>query len=447
MGTDGALVTATAKRPTDAKQMLASMLASRGKWGRRMVEAWLGAEVATQAYRALREKLDRPSFTVAVDGSDPLFDDLHVWLVRQIPAEDQKSILVSLDEGRGRQDEPVDLSSSSRPNAHGLRVTYDGERDQVTIIDGHEVTVQVRSVPIGGASSVLIGAEHRGRMKEMFRMVFTCQTLDARDAVMRFLDSLAEAYRQESRPPVFRLAGRWGGWDTRTDLPARSLSSVVLNDGQMDEIVSDLRHFLSRESVFARAGVPWHRGYLLYGPPGTGKTSLARALATEFHLNVFYVSLGDLTEDSSLLTLISSVQPRSVLLLEDIDVAVNAALDRESQKDDDGPPQISMSGLLNALDGIATPHGLVTIMTTNRRDVLDEALIRPGRIDREFPIEYLRGGAAARLVKVVSGVDVPHSWFIDPVSPAKIVSAVLPHVGDDDEVLASVRSLSEVTCK
>jgi AAA+ superfamily predicted ATPase len=87
------------------------------------------------------------------------------------------------------------------------------------------------------------------------------------------------------------------------------------------------------------------------------------------------------------------IQPRSVLLLEDVDV-YHAATDRDEE---DG--KVSVAAMLNALDGVWTPHGLITMMTTNNRDRLDAALVRAGRIDVDEEFTPLDRGQAARLLE------------------------------------------------
>jgi chaperone BCS1 len=154
------------------------------------------------------------------------------------------------------------------------------------------------------------------------------------------------------------------------------MESVAMPAEQKNRIVEDLRTFLAAEDHYNRLAIPWHRGYMFHGPPGTGKTSLVKGLACEFNLDLWYISLSDLNAESSLLALLAEVGPRSLLLLEDIDTA-------RITHDRDGADQgkISMSSLLNTLDGVATPHGLITVMTTNRFDILDPALTRVGRMD------------------------------------------------------------------
>ena len=137
-------------------------------------------------------------------------------------------------------------------------------------------------------------------------------------------------------------------------------------------------------------GIPWRRGYLFYCPPGTGKTSVAYALAGELRLKLCVLSLTNpkLT-DNVMADLLQRTPPRSLILIEDIDAFFVA---REKQ---DARVQISFSGLLNAIDGAGAQEGRIVVLTTNHREHLDAALIRPGRIDVEIEL----GNATAAQVQ------------------------------------------------
>lgn len=90
--------------------------------------------------------------------------------------------------------------------------------------------------------------------------------------------------------------------------------------------------------------------------------------------------------------LVAAIPPRSVLLLEDVD-AYHATTSREQATE--AP---SIAGMLNALDGIWTPHGLVTILTTNHRESLDDALVRAGRVDVDEEFTALDLDQAGRML-------------------------------------------------
>lgn len=160
----------------------------------------------------------------------------------------------------------------------------------------------------------------------------------------------------------------------------RPFESVVLAEGVKEGILGDVREFLDARTWYLDRGIPYRRGYLLHGPPGTGKTSFVQALAGELDFNIAMLSLSQRgLHDDLLNRLLLNVPPRTIVLLEDAD----AAFANRKQRDEDGYSggSVTFSGLLNALDGVASAEERIVFMTTNHIDRLDEALVRPGRID------------------------------------------------------------------
>jgi mitochondrial chaperone BCS1 len=161
----------------------------------------------------------------------------------------------------------------------------------------------------------------------------------------------------------------------------RPLESVVLDAGVKETIVSDVKEFQSSSKWYYDRGIPYRRGYLLHGPPGTGKSSFIQALAGELDYDIAILNLSErgLTDDrlNHLLTIIPS---RTLVLLEDVDVAF---ANRRVQSDPDGyrGATVTFSGLLNALDGVASAEERIIFLTTNYVERLDSALVRPGRVD------------------------------------------------------------------
>lgn len=136
------------------------------------------------------------------------------------------------------------------------------------------------------------------------------------------------------------------------------------------------------------------QGYLFYGPPGTGKSSLSTALAGEFGLDLYEVKIPSVPSDAELEQMFQEIPPQCIVLLEDIDAVWTA--DRELPNREDRTAgsgsgsgsgsrspssNCTLSGLLNVLDGVRSQEGRIVIMTTNKPDRLDAALIRPGRVD------------------------------------------------------------------
>lgn len=170
----------------------------------------------------------------------------------------------------------------------------------------------------------------------------------------------------------------------------RLLDSVVLKPGEKELLVEDLEKFRAARQRYRRLGVCYHRGYLLYGPPGTGKTSLVSGLAAAFGMSIYAVNLTELN-DRTLKAAIHEVPENSVILFEDIDCMraghrrgerneVQGAVTDKVKSAPDGFG-VTLSGLLNVLDGFYAPENVIFVMTTNAVEALDPALLRPGRID------------------------------------------------------------------
>jgi chaperone BCS1 len=172
----------------------------------------------------------------------------------------------------------------------------------------------------------------------------------------------------------------------------RSLDSVILKVGEKEGLIEDIEKFKTAQQRYRKLGVPYHRGYLFYGPPGSGKTSIVSALAGHFGISIYAINLNDFN-DKSLLKAINDVPTKSLILFEDIDCMKTgkARPDGEGAEKDarasNGNTEsqdrlgVTLSGLLNVLDGFSAPDNMLFVMTTNKIHVLDRALLRPGRID------------------------------------------------------------------
>lgn len=176
----------------------------------------------------------------------------------------------------------------------------------------------------------------------------------------------------------------------------RPFNSVVLEEGLAEKILADVREFMNARTWYLDRGIPYRRGYLLHGPPGTGKTSFVQALAGILDFNIAMISLSQrgLTDDL-LNHLLLNIPARTIVLLEDAD----AAFSNRRQTDSDGysGANVTYSGLLNALDGVASAEERIIFMTTNHIERLDDALIRPGRVDMTLHLGNATEDQMARL--------------------------------------------------
>jgi mitochondrial chaperone BCS1 len=261
--------------------------------------------------------------------------------------------------------------------------------------------------------------------------------LDTRDRNLN--KQIAKTTVRRPSPKDQRGRGRQA-WNKVAVRPSRPMGTVVLDNKQKAAILRDINDFLDPATTrwYSNRGIPYRRGILLHGPPGTGKTSLSFALAGVFGLDIYCMSLSEKTlSEEDLILLFNSLPKRCIVLLEDIDSAgvvgkktdtskegeeksksqpkdekEDAAAEKKdesaettasiiakevakavksvgegSDRSAGGRPGsvndlgITMSGLLNAIDGVASQEGRVLIMTTNYPEKLDDALMRPGRVD------------------------------------------------------------------
>lgn len=142
---------------------------------------------------------------------------------------------------------------------------------------------------------------------------------------------------------------------------------------------------MSSEEWFANRGIPFRRGYLLYGIPGTGKSTTVHALASELNLPIYILMLSLNLDDSSLADMMRYLPSHCVLLLEDLDVAFKSRVDNGNERKEN-ESSVTLSGLLNAIDGLAAPEGRLLFATTNHVEKLDPALIRPVSVFKSVEI-------------------------------------------------------------
>ena len=151
----------------------------------------------------------------------------------------------------------------------------------------------------------------------------------------------------------------------------------------MDNLTTQVSDFFGSMEWYQSRGIPYQMGYLFYGPPGNGKTSLAVALASKFGRSLYLARVSGVG-DEAFLSSMGQVPKHSIVLIEDVDcffdgreaVAAGSIVDS----------QMNFSSFLNAIDGVAGSEGRLLIMTTNHKDKLDPALIRPGRVDHQVEI-------------------------------------------------------------
>ncbi|KAG7094014.1 26S protease regulatory subunit 8 [Marasmius oreades] len=173
-------------------------------------------------------------------------------------------------------------------------------------------------------------------------------------------------------------------------------------DKQIKEIKEVIELPVKHPELFEALGIAQPKGVLLYGPPGTGKTLLARAVAHHTDCKFIRVSGSELVqkyigEGSRMvreLFVMAREHAPSIIFMDEID-SIGSSRGESGSGGGDSEVQRTMLELLNQLDGFESTKNIKVIMATNRIDILDSALLRPGRIDRK--IEFPPPGPEARV--------------------------------------------------
>jgi len=177
-------------------------------------------------------------------------------------------------------------------------------------------------------------------------------------------------------------------------------------DKQIREIKEVIELPIKHPELFESLGVAQPKGVLLYGPPGTGKTLLARACAHHTSSTFIRVSGAELVqkyigEGARMvreLFIMAREHSPSIIFMDEIDSIGSA----RSDSGGDSEVQRTMLELLNQLDGFEPSNQIKVIMATNRIDILDDALLRPGRIDRKIEFPHPNAESRITILKIHS---------------------------------------------
>ena len=318
---------------------------------------------------------DRVSVTMHVTARDPIF----AWMLRWIAGHGYaknwaRNLTPWTDKKRGfdndlddDHDSPVVMFTAS-PGTHYL-------------LWRRRLVVVTRSSPDRGEKMAQQYASQYGPFAsdEVMTITVYARNREIAKELIRAAARDAHEAQTKGKVPVVEVQSYQtlhSDWCSDNEQRCRPLESVILKQGVMEGLVDDISTFLGRPAWYAARGIPYRRGYLFYGDPGSGKSSTVLALASHFKLTICVL---DLTakgiDDQHLRKAFASLPAKAAILIEDVDCLF------EQRKLVDDKAEITFSGFLNSIDGVTGSEGRLLFLTTNYKNRLDPALIRPGRCD------------------------------------------------------------------
>jgi len=168
----------------------------------------------------------------------------------------------------------------------------------------------------------------------------------------------------------------------------------VAGQDEAKEEIEEIVDFLKNPDRYTALGAHIPKGVLLVGPPGTGKTLLAKAVAGEAQVPFFSLSGSDFVEmfvgvgASRVRDLFKQAKEKSpsIIFIDEID-AIGRARGRNAAQGSNDERENTLNQLLTEMDGFGTNSGVILMAATNRADILDRALLRPGRFDRQIHVD------------------------------------------------------------
>lgn len=188
------------------------------------------------------------------------------------------------------------------------------------------------------------------------------------------------------------ISGSQGDEKMISDKPDITFKDVAGEDTALIEL-KEIKDMLAEPEKYEKIGAKLPKGVLLYGPPGTGKTLLAKALAGEVDANFYYCAASDLVEMfvglgarrvRNLFAQARKNPGKSIIFFDEID-AIGGS--RSNLSEGNSEREQTLNQLLVEMDGFESTGDIIVLASTNRVDMLDKALLRPGRFDRQIGVD------------------------------------------------------------
>ena len=289
----------------------------------------------------------------------------------------------------------------------------------------------------------------------MYKITYQVTITGLGRSQQRLLD-LIEEFRYIPDPKRMGVYRYDRGWSRACDVIKRPLETVVIAKSVKNDLILQLTQWLDSRAWYEERGLPYKLTCILRGLPGTGKTSLIKALAGHLNMNVCSLNLATMS-DAMFEDAMNDAPQNSIIVIEDFDSAAATKVRREikkpttsltdiprSEPDDHNSLDqlitggLTLSGILNTLDGIVSLDGKIVFMTTNIYETLDPALVRKGRIDHTYELMPLTDTEVREYIRVMFKQEAPESGRFADILGCDLQDLYFRHHHDIDDFMAAI---------